>query len=169
MIDLKLQLTLPKFKKRGLNRYHIFFDLFGDCFRCVEWTLSSHYDSSKLFTFHVQLNTKHHYEEFTFNFALLGFYLKGQLKNKSWWFHDLERDYFENPPKDLIFLQMRIEEKWGGDDWRSFLVFGSKETRTAYTLRGYGSTPVEAAQDAWNKYNDESLRFWKISDYRNWS
>lgn len=168
MIDLKLKLTLPKFKIRWLNNWHKFFNLYGDCFNCVGWSLDSHFDSSELFTFHVKLNIKRYYEEFTCKFAVLGFYLKGELKNKSWWFHDLDRDYFENPPKDVHFLSLTVQEKCS-DDWRSFLEFASKETRTAYTLRGYGSTPVEAAQDVWNSYNDEFLRFWEISDYRNWS
>jgi hypothetical protein len=37
-----------------------------------------------------------------------------------------------------------------------------------YTLRGYGSSPGEAATDAWNTFIDPEERFWEISGYRPW-
>jgi len=33
------------------------------------------------------------------------------------------RDHFLNPPKDIVFLQIRLEEKSRDEDWRAFLDF----------------------------------------------
>jgi len=74
----------------------------------------------------------------------------------------------QNPePKDVVFLQMKIQEKCS-IDWRSFLSFYSKETNVIYGLRGYGSTPGEAADDAWKTFNDEELRWFGIDSYERW-
>jgi hypothetical protein len=78
------------------------------------------------------------------------------------------RDHFLNPPKDIVFLQIRLEEKSRDEDWRAFLDFASRETMVVYTLRGYGSSPGEAATDAWNTFIDPEERFWEISGYRPW-
>lgn len=73
-----------------------------------------------------------------------------------------------NPePKDVSFLQMKIQEK-SSNDWRSFLSFYSKETDVIYGLRGYGSTPGEAADDAWKTFCDEELRWMEIDSYEKW-
>ncbi len=74
----------------------------------------------------------------------------------------------ENPePKDVSFLQIAIQEK-DSNDWRSFLSFYSKETDVIYGLRGYGSTPGEAADDAWKTFCDEELRWIEIDSYAKW-
>jgi hypothetical protein len=74
----------------------------------------------------------------------------------------------ENPePKDVSFLEMIIEEKCC-NDWRAFLSFYSTETNVVYRLRGYGSTPGEAADDAWKTFNDEDLRWFGIDSYKKW-
>ena len=74
----------------------------------------------------------------------------------------------ENPePKDVSFLQMQIQEKCS-NDWRSFLSFYSEETNVIYRLRGYGSTPGEAADDAWKWFSDEDLRWFEIDSYKKW-
>ena len=74
----------------------------------------------------------------------------------------------QNPePKDVSFLQIKIQEK-SSNDWRSFLSFYSKETNVIYGLRGYGSTPGEAAEDAWVTFNDEEMRWHEIDSYEKW-
>jgi len=74
----------------------------------------------------------------------------------------------QNPePEDVSFLQIKIQEK-SSNDWRSFLSFYSKETNVIYRLRGYGSTPGEAADDAWENFNDEELRWNEIDSYERW-
>lgn len=82
-----------------------------------------------------------------------------------------EIDYIleQNPePKDVSFLQMIIQEKCS-TDWRSFLRFFSKETGVIYQLRGYGTTPGEAADNAWKTFNDEELRWFEIDSYEKWN
>lgn len=74
-----------------------------------------------------------------------------------------------NPePKDVSFVQMILQEKCS-NDWRSFLSFYSKETDVIYGLRGYGSTPGEAADNAWEKFNDEYLRWVEIDCYERYT
>ena len=74
----------------------------------------------------------------------------------------------QNPePKDVSFVQMIVQEKCS-NDWRSFLSFYSKETDVIYRLRGYGSTPGEAADNAWETFNDEYLRWVEIDSYERW-
>ena len=75
----------------------------------------------------------------------------------------------QNPePKDVSFVQMIVQEKCS-NDWRSFLSFYSKETNVIYGLRGYGSTPGEAADNAWEKFNDEYLRWVEIDCYERYT
>ena len=72
-----------------------------------------------------------------------------------------ELDYIleHNPePKKVSFRQIIIQEK-APDDQRSFLTFYSEETDVIYQIRGYGSTPGEAADDAHKTFNDEDLRW----------
>ena len=81
---------------------------------------------------------------------------------------EINRVLEENPePKDVSFLKMVIEEKCC-NDWRAFLSFYSRETNVVYGLRGYGSTPGEAADYAWKKFNDEDLRWFGIDSYEKW-
>lgn len=63
------------------------------------------------------------------------------------------------------FLCITIQQK-SGDDWRAFLDWASSKTMLRYQLRGYGSTPGEAADDAWAKYNDD--RDFYVEDTRPW-
>jgi hypothetical protein len=87
---------------------------------------------------------------------------------KSLTIEEINKVVDENPePKDVSFLEMIINEKCS-NDWRSFLSFYSKETNVVYRLRGYGSTPGEAADDAWKTFNDEELRWFGIDRYEKW-
>lgn len=54
----------------------------------------------------------------------------------------------------IHFLNITIQCK-GTDDFRSFLNWADSETMKLYQLRGYGSTPGEAADNAWSKYVDD--------------
>ena len=54
----------------------------------------------------------------------------------------------------IHFLKITVQSK-ASDDFRAFLDWADSDTMTRYQLRGYGSTPGEAATDAWNKYNDD--------------
>lgn len=57
----------------------------------------------------------------------------------------------------IHFLNITITQK-GADvdkDWRAFLDWVDSETMTRYQLRGYGETPGEAADDAWQRYNTD--------------
>jgi hypothetical protein len=79
---------------------------------------------------------------------------------------EINRILDENPePKDVMFFNIVIEEKCP-DDFRSFLSFYSKETNVMYRLRGYGSSPGAAADDAWNTFNDEEVRWFEIDSYK---
>lgn len=71
-----------------------------------------------------------------------------------------------NPePKKVSFRKIIIQEK-SSDDWRSFLSFYSEETEVLYQIRGYGSTPGEAADDVYKTFNDEELRWFEIDSYQ---
>jgi hypothetical protein len=90
------------------------------------------------------------------------------MNTKSLTIEEIDFILEQNPePKDVSFLQIKIQEKCA-NDWRSFLSFYSKETDVIYRLRGYGSTPGEAADDAWEKFNDEELRWNEIDSYERW-
>lgn len=57
----------------------------------------------------------------------------------------------------IHFLCITVQQK-GADvdkDWRAFLDWADSETMTRYQLRGYGETPGEAADDAWQKYKTD--------------
>ena len=54
----------------------------------------------------------------------------------------------------IQFLNITIQQK-STNDWRSFLSWADSSTMTRYELRGYGATPAEAADDAWNRYNED--------------
>lgn len=51
-------------------------------------------------------------------------------------------------------MTIRIQEKFGGGDWRAFLTFNDTEEKAVYQLRGYGTTPGEAADDAWKEFKE---------------
>ena len=76
----------------------------------------------------------------------------------------IKRDYFFQPPGNLRFIEIVVRAKSEVDnDWRSYIRFGSKETMEVFEVRGYGSSPGEAAEDAWKTYNDPDLRFFEFS------
>lgn len=54
----------------------------------------------------------------------------------------------------IHFLQITLQAKSINEDWRAFLDWADSDTMQVYQLRGYGSTPSEAANDAWTKYNE---------------
>ena len=54
----------------------------------------------------------------------------------------------------IHFLNITLQAKDPNCDWRAFLDWADSDTMTVYQLRGYGSTPGEAADNAWSKYND---------------
>lgn len=55
----------------------------------------------------------------------------------------------------IHFLDITIQCK-GSNDFRAFLDWADSETATRYQLRGYGSTPGAAADDAWTRYKSEN-------------
>lgn len=52
----------------------------------------------------------------------------------------------------IHFLNITLQQK-SKNDWRAFLDWADSDTMSRYQLRGYGSTPGEAADDAYAKYN----------------
>jgi len=54
----------------------------------------------------------------------------------------------------IHFLNIVVQRK-SMDDWRAFLYWSDSSTMTRYEIRGYGATPAEAADDAWNRYNED--------------
>jgi nitrogen regulatory protein PII len=54
----------------------------------------------------------------------------------------------------IHFLQIEVQSK-SSDDWRSFLQYADDETMTVYEIRGYGSTPGQAADDAMRRYQED--------------
>ena len=54
----------------------------------------------------------------------------------------------------IHFLQIVIQSK-ASDDWRAFLQYADSDEMMVYEIRGYGSTPGTAADDAYAKYNDD--------------
>lgn len=75
-----------------------------------------------------------------------------------------DRDYFYDPPNDLKFIEIVVRAKSEADnDWRSYIRFGSKETMQVFEVRGYGSSPGRAAENAWKRYKDPELRFFEFS------
>ena len=65
----------------------------------------------------------------------------------------------------IQFLQIAIQEKSHGEDYRSFLDFADSITMTAYQIRGYGATPGQAADDAYSKYNSENREFHVVDEW----
>ena len=65
----------------------------------------------------------------------------------------------------IHFLSITIQSK-GADDWRAFLDWADSEEMKAYQLRGYGSTPGAAADDAYRRYNED--RDFYIADEWDW-
>lgn len=60
------------------------------------------------------------------------------------------------------FLKLTIQEKSKGEDYRAFLEWADREAMLVYEIRGYGSTPVAACEDACFKYNEDA---WWYSEY----
>lgn len=65
----------------------------------------------------------------------------------------------------IHFLNITIQQK-SDNDWRSFLDWADSTTMTRYQLRGYGSSPSEAADDAWTKYTQD--RDFYIEEVMEW-
>jgi hypothetical protein len=65
----------------------------------------------------------------------------------------------------IHFNQIAIQKK-SENDWRAFLNWSDSETMMQYQLRGYGSTPGEAADDAYAKYNED--RDYYVEDSWEW-
>ncbi len=56
------------------------------------------------------------------------------------------------------FLQIVVREKGHNDnDWRSFLTWADQEKMMVYEIRGYGKTPGEASEDAYQKFNEDAM------------
>ena len=55
----------------------------------------------------------------------------------------------------IHFLNITLQAKSEKEDWRAFLDWADSNTMTRYQLRGYGTTPGEAADDAWRKYSED--------------
>ena len=54
------------------------------------------------------------------------------------------------------FLQIVVNCKSIPDnDWRSFLQWANRDEMMVYEIRGYGSSPGEASEDAYKKFNDD--------------
>lgn len=54
----------------------------------------------------------------------------------------------------IHFINITIQSKTT-DDFRSFLLWADSETMMKYELRGYGSTPGSAADNAYARFNSE--------------
>lgn len=65
----------------------------------------------------------------------------------------------------IHFNQIAIQKK-AENDWRAFLNWSDSEAMIQYQLRGYGSTPGEAADDAYAKYNED--RDYYVEDSWEW-
>jgi hypothetical protein len=59
----------------------------------------------------------------------------------------------------IHFLKITVQEKGRGEDYRAFLDWADSETMTVYQIRGYGSTPGQAADDAYAKYDEDRERY----------
>lgn len=66
----------------------------------------------------------------------------------------------------IHFLNITIQEKGKGDDYRAFLDWADDETMTVYQIRGYGDTPGKAADDAYARYEED--REWYVTDHWEW-
>jgi hypothetical protein len=53
----------------------------------------------------------------------------------------------------IHFLDITIQCK-GSNDFRAFLDWADDQLMMRYQLRGYGSTPGQAADDAWRRYTE---------------
>jgi hypothetical protein len=63
---------------------------------------------------------------------------------------------FNKGKRMIHFLTITIQEKAGGPgDYRAFLNFGDDEDKMVYQIRGYGLTPGQAADDAYNKFLED--------------
>jgi hypothetical protein len=67
----------------------------------------------------------------------------------------------------IHFLQIAIQKK-ASDDFRAFLDWADSDEMMVYQLRGYGSTPGQAADDAYAKYADEDFRDSQVTDCWEW-
>ncbi len=65
----------------------------------------------------------------------------------------------------IHFNQITIQKK-AHNDWRAFLNWSDSEMMMQYQLRGYGSTPGEAADDAYAKYTED--RDYYVDDIWEW-
>ena len=55
------------------------------------------------------------------------------------------------------FLQIVVHCKSIPDnDWRSFLQWANRDEMMVYEIRGYGSSPGEASEDAYKKFNEDA-------------
>lgn len=66
----------------------------------------------------------------------------------------------------IHFLKITLQAKSTTEDWRAFLDWADSDTMTVYQLRGYGSTPGQAAEDAWASYNEDRDAY--ITDSWEW-
>ena len=55
----------------------------------------------------------------------------------------------------IHFLHITVQEKGRGEDYRAFLDWADSETMMCYQIRGYGSTPGQAADHAYAKYKED--------------
>lgn len=60
-----------------------------------------------------------------------------------------------------MFCNITVQEKFGGNDWRSFLYWRDLEDGQLYEIRGYSETgPGGAVEDAYKKFLDPEDRDW---------
>ena len=65
----------------------------------------------------------------------------------------------------IYFCGITVQSK-GSDDWRAFLMWADRTTMKAYDIRGYGSTPGIAADDAYRRFSIS--RDFYSTDERDW-
>jgi hypothetical protein len=69
----------------------------------------------------------------------------------------------------IHFQRIIIQEKGKGEDYRAFLDWGDSTIMMCYQIRGYGSTPGQAANDAYAKYEEDRERYtedeWKWEEH----
>jgi hypothetical protein len=65
----------------------------------------------------------------------------------------------------IHFLEITIQEKGAGEDYRAFLDWADDETHMVYQIRGYGDTPGKAADDAYARYIEDK-EFYTVESWR---
>lgn len=64
---------------------------------------------------------------------------------------------------ECLFLQIIIQEKYGGGDFRSSLIFRDR-LGGRWKIRGYGNTPQQAAEDVYLEFLSDDFDYEEYFD-----